>query len=228
MINYKKAIIQFVVETMGEDSTGHDVFHAERVAKTAIAIFHQYDDSQTTETLSHCPVQHRLVLSSLSKTDWEHYVMIMGYLHDSIDDKFINEEEKVKRFDEIEALLVPSIFSKEVARVLIEEMNHLSYHKNKENPYPLSFAAQCVQDADWLDALGAIGIARTFAFGGKKGQALYDPDKEIASSLAHFHEKLYKLDEMMNTEIGREEAKKRIQMMKDYEALFLEEWEGKL
>ena len=97
-----------------------------------------------------------------------------------------------------------------------------------------------VQDADRLDALGAIGIARAFAYGGHKGSELYNPDvapilhssfeeykKGRGPTINHFHEKLLLLKDMMNTATGRRIAEERHHFMEDYLKRFHEEWEGR-
>jgi len=97
-----------------------------------------------------------------------------------------------------------------------------------------------VQDADRLDALGAIGIARTFAYGGARGRLLYDPEEEPqqhasfaeyrqskSSSLAHFYEKLFLLADRMHTPSARKLARERHDFMKAYVERFLAEWEGR-
>lgn len=96
---------------------------------------------------------------------------------------------------------------------------------------------QCVQDADRLDAMGAIGIARCFAYGGHAGRAMYDPDvhptmhataeaykSAKGTSLNHFHEKLFLLKDRMNTAGGRAMAEERHRYMKEFVDRFLHEW----
>ena len=96
-----------------------------------------------------------------------------------------------------------------------------------------------MQDADRLDALGAIGIARTFAYGGSHNRAIYDPElppqtamnqaqyySSKSTSLNHFYEKLFLLEDMMNTEAGKAIARKRTRYMQEFVAEFLSEWDG--
>lgn len=102
-----------------------------------------------------------------------------------------------------------------------------------------SIEAQIVQDADRLDAMGAIGIARVFSYGGSKGSLIHDPDMPVRSSMTekeyrsdrstsinHFYEKLLKLKDLMNTEEGRVLALQRHQFMVAYLKQFYLEWEG--
>ena len=104
----------------------------------------------------------------------------------------------------------------------------------------LSLEGDIVRDADRLDAMGAIGIARTFAYGGSKGRLIYDPQTapvEHATpesylntqthSLNHFYEKLFLLKDRMRTKTGRTIARQRHRYMEDYVRRFLSEWQGK-
>ncbi len=105
---------------------------------------------------------------------------------------------------------------------------------------PDTLEGKIVQDADRLDAMGAIGIARTFAYGGSHGRPIYDPEhpprphvseaeyrNQKGSSLNHFYEKLLLLKDLMNTETGRRMAERRHAFLEDYLKEFFLEWEGK-
>ena len=104
---------------------------------------------------------------------------------------------------------------------------------------PLTLEGQVVQDADRLDAMGAIGIARALAYGGAKGRAIHDPAakptehrtaeaylKGGGTTINHFYEKLLLLQDRMNTATGRAIAEERHRFMEDYLRRFFEEWEG--
>lgn len=103
----------------------------------------------------------------------------------------------------------------------------------------LSEEAKIVQDADRLDAIGAVGIARAFAYGGKKGQLIYDPALNIrrvmtedeyrngrSSSINHFYEKLLKLKDLLNTDTAMKMAEERHELMEQFLHQFFKEWNG--
>lgn len=105
---------------------------------------------------------------------------------------------------------------------------------------PQTIEGMCVQDADRLDAMGAIGIGRAFAFGGSHGRAMYDPEippresmseaeyrKGGSPTLNHFYEKLFKIGAMMNTEEAKKIAAGREAFMREFVQRFLDEWDGK-
>lgn len=118
-------------------------------------------------------------------------------------------------------------------------MRHISFKGSFESQQWTSPELAVVQDADRLDGLGAIGIARTFNYGGHKGRALYDPSippnlqmskdeykKSTAPTLNHFYEKLFLLKDLMNTQTGRRMAQGRHDFMEQFVDQFLAEWEG--
>ena len=114
----------------------------------------------------------------------------------------------------------------------------ISYKGGKKTELD-SIEAKIVQDADRLDAIGAIGIARAFAYGGKKGQPIYDPTLNVreemsleeyrkgkSTSIHHFYEKLLKLKDLLNTETAKEMAISRQEMMEVFLGQFYLEWDG--
>ena len=104
------------------------------------------------------------------------------------------------------------------AEVVLDGVENISFSKGK---VPHSTEGKIVQDADRLDALGAIGIARAFSYGGSKGRKIYVPDGEC--SVKHFYDKLFKLADMMNFQSSKAIARERTEFMKDYLRHFFEE-----
>ena len=110
-------------------------------------------------------------------------------------------------------------------REIICIISHISF--SAQLPPPESIEGKCVQDADRLDALGAIGIARTFAFGGSRGRRLHDPlGVDSNASVQHFYDKLLRLKDTMHTPTGRRLAEERDQYMRAFLQQFYAEWDG--
>lgn len=164
-------------------------------------------------------------------------IQLSVLLHDVADPKFHNGDENLALEISKNFLHTQEISEEEIQQILFI-IKYISF-KNKgelqgENP-PLEL--QIVQDADRLDAIGAIGIARTFHFGGFKNNPIYDPDikpnlamskeeykKSNGTTINHFYEKLLLLKDMMNTDIGKKLAEERHQFM----LLFLREFEREI
>lgn len=111
--------------------------------------------------------------------------------------------------------------------------------KGGGQPPMKTIEGKIVQDADRLDAMGAIGIARTFAFSGANNQLIYDPTIELrdhitideyrkrnTTAIHHFHEKLLNLKELINTDYGKKLAERKHKFMEEYLVMFFEEWNG--
>ncbi|MEH7346638.1 HD domain-containing protein [Bacillus sp. JJ1532] len=202
----------FVRDLLGEDCTGHDWFHIERVRRNALYI---------------CEKENK----------GDPFIIEMAaLLHDVPDEKLNSSKEEGERklFNFLEALEL----EQKVRDQIIEIIGSISFKGGKKSVLT-SIEAKIVQDADRLDAIGAIGIARTFAFGGKKGQPIYSPDFQIreamteeeyrkgkSSSIHHFYEKLLKLKDLLNTDTAKEIAEKRHQLMENYLEEFFNEWNG--
>lgn len=207
--------ITFVKTTLRNAEGGHDWFHIQRVLNTAITIVKRENAN-------------------------EFVVQLGALLHDIADSKFHNGDETVGPKIAREFLFSQNVDSSVIEHV-VNIINAVSYKGGHNSSTFNSLELHIVQDADRLDALGAIGIARTFNYGGYKNRALYDPDvkpnlnmtKEEyktsnAPTLNHFYEKLLLLKDLMNTETGKLLAKKRHEFMKLYLDQFLNEWEGHL
>ncbi|MFN8286929.1 MAG: HD domain-containing protein [Chitinophagales bacterium] len=192
---------------------GHDWFHIERVWKNAKAI-------AAGENVNMLVVE----LSAL--------------LHDIADSKFHKGDEELgplKARDFLQRNGVEEKIIFEVEQII----RHISFKGGKEQRTYFSPELAVVQDADRLDAIGAIGIARAFNYGGYKGRELYNPavkpnlnmSKEeyknsAAPTLNHFYEKLLLLKDRMNTETGKKIAEARHSFMEDYLTQFYKEWNG--
>lgn len=112
------------------------------------------------------------------------------------------------------------------AEAVLTAIREVSFSKNGGTA-PSTREAACVRDADRLDAIGAIGVARAFAFGGSRGRALHDPTgKDQATTIAHFHDKLLLLKDMMCTQAGRRLAEGRDRYLRSFLDEFMAEWEG--
>ena len=209
-----KRIINYVKEKMNGESTGHDWFHVERVYKTATRI------AKSEKNVDLFIVQTAALLHDLG--DWK-----------------VNNSDKTEEEIIIAACRELRI-SKDDTLKVIQIIINMSFSKNVDSKKKLSLEGKIVQDADRLEALGAIGIARAFAYGGKKNRQIYNPNiKPInfktteeyrnteGHTINHFYEKLLLLKDKMNTETGRALAQKRHDFMVEYLEQFYNEWEGK-
>ena len=185
----------FVKKEFLGEGTGHDYFHLKRVVENALKIGKAENAN--------------LFLVELSA--WLHDVGDYK-LHDGVD----RSEELVKEF------LLTQNLSDELIDKVNEIISQVSF--SKANPVT-SLEAKVVQDADRLDAIGAIGIARAFAFGGSRGRELWNPDQPESTSVQHFYDKLLKLKDLMNTETAKVIAEKRHRFLEEFLDQFYEEWE---
>lgn len=167
------------------------------------------------------------------------FVVELGaLLHDIADWKFHDGDETVGPRVAGEVLAVHGVDADIIAKV--QDIVATISYKGAGVATPMAtIEGKCVQDADRLDAIGAVGIARCFAYGGHKGRAMYDPDvpptlhqdkesyhKSTGASVNHFYEKLLLLKDRMNTEAAKRIAESRHRYMEDYLAEFYGEWEG--
>lgn len=185
----------FVKKEFLGEGTGHDYFHLKRVVENALKI----GKAENAD----------LFLVELSA--WLHDVGDYK-LHDGVD----RSEELVKEF------LLTQNLSDELIDKVNEIISQVSFSKGNSMT---SLEAKVVQDADRLDAIGAIGIARAFAFGGSRGRELWNPDQPESTSVQHFYDKLLKLKDLMNTETAKVMAEKRHRFLEEFLDQFYEEWE---
>ena len=212
--NLIEKTIQFVKETLAQAEGGHNWFHIERVYKNA------------------------LLIAASENCDLE-IVQLSALLHDIADSKFHDGDETIgpktaRTFLESENVVQATIDH------VIAIIENISFKGGKVARKFSSIELDIVQDADRLDAIGAIGIARTFNYGGFKNRALYNP--EIAPNLSmtkeeyknneaptinHFYEKLLLLKDKMNNQTGKKIAQERHRYMEDFLEQFYAEWEGR-
>lgn len=205
----------FAKHYLDGDTTGHDYFHVERVANLAVQMYRKDHSAQD---------QHAELIMQLA-----------GYLHDTIDEKITNNIEQ--RLAEIKDLQIINDLNTLDRKNVLDIIQNMSFSKNIEKHYQLSIEGQYVQDADRIEALGAIGIARAFAYGGKHDHPIYDPRIPVTkltshnqyrkikeTSINHFYEKLFTLENLMNTPSGQQLAYQRTRYMKTFVEEFLNEW----
>ena len=180
----------YLHEIFKDNSDGHDAQHSLRVYRIALKIADSYPECNRTV----------IALSSL--------------LHDVADHKLFNTKDNMnaRRFMKSQHLADDNI------EQICEIINGVSFSKNRET-VPERIEGKIVQDADRLDAIGAIGIARTFAYGGKTGRSM-------ESSLQHFQDKLLLLKDQMNTEEAKRMAEIRHAYMEEFLIEFQKETEG--
>lgn len=208
-----KKTIAFVQETLADAEKGHDWFHTNRVYQQAKVIAEgENADLMVVE------------LSSL--------------LHDIADPKFHNGDESIGP-KTAAAFLKANDVEEEIVTHVCNIIRHMSFKNslNQSEPPFHSIEMAIVQDADRLDAIGAIGIARTFHYGGYKNRSMYDPTippttaltkeaykKSTAPTINHFYEKLLRLKDMMHTETARKLAQERHDFMLAFLKQFYKEW----
>jgi uncharacterized protein len=207
--------IVFVKEKLANAEGGHDWFHIQRVYKNALLIANGEECDQTI-------------------------IKLGALLHDIADSKFHEGDEtlgpKMAR-DFLESEFIPE----SVIAHVIQIINNISFKGGNVEKQFSSIELDIVQDADRLDALGAIGIARAFNYGGFKNRAMYNPQiapnthmtkeeykNSQAPTINHFYEKLLLLKEKMNTETGKQIAQERHRYMQGFLSQFYAEWDGEL
>lgn len=201
----------YVQKFFEQDCGGHDHFHTLRVFKTATRIAQQEGADVKI-------------------------VQLAALLHD-VDDRKLSPEtcaEKLNARRFLKENHVNEVTIDQICQIIGE----ISY-AGKDSVVPVSLEGKCVQDADRLDAIGAIGIARAFAYGGSHNRFMHHPDikpkrdmgreeyyNSNSTTINHFYEKLLLLADMMNTTTAKEIAKARENYMKDFIVQFMTEWSG--
>lgn len=204
---------QFVKDHM-EGDRGHDWWHIHRVRNTALSLAEEE--------------QANLFIVELA-----------ALLHDVADHKFHGGDETIGPKVAREWLLSLQIDEKTISHVC-KIIKDISFKGAEVDARMQTLEGKVVQDADRLDAMGAIGIARAFSYGGYRNRELYNPNqkpimhssfdeykKDEGHTINHFYEKLFLLKDRMNTKAGKELAKERHEFMKTYIQQFLKEWDEK-
>lgn len=202
----------FVKDKLRDESSGHDWYHIYRVKNLALNI--------------------------AEKEGADHFVCVMAaLLHDIADEKIAEtEEEGLKEVKQwLESISVEKAYITHIMTII----STMSF-KGGSGKEMESIEGKVVQDADRLDAIGAIGIGRTFAYSGAKGQLMYDPAipvretmtkeqyrNERSTAINHFYEKLLKLKHGMNTPYAKKLADDRHAFLENFLEQFFGEWEGK-
>lgn len=204
-------IVEFLEEELGADTSGHSLDHALRVYKNAKAILKEEGGN-------------------------ERVILISALVHDVIDPKLFNDvrEQQAKLLMFLQMIGCNQTELEQICYII----ENISYKGGKGEPVQ-TLEAKIVQDADRLDAIGAIGVGRTFMYGGSKGTKMYDEslplidfENEAAyrnhkgTVINHFYEKLFKLKDLMNTETAKKIANKRHEFMELFVEQFLNEWNG--
>lgn len=206
---------QFTVNKLANDRTGHGMDHINRVVKNAarIAIGEGYDPFLP---------------------------QVAAYLHDTVDEKIVDSVTAAQ--NEVKGFLQKIGMTTEHVNTVMETIDNISFaHTLEGHQIQLSKTAQIVRDADWLDAIGAIGITRAIYYGGAHGEVIYDPKIKPRKKMSkqeyrnlddetiinHFDEKLLGLKDKLFTPIARAIAEYRQQVMLDFLHEFHQEWDAK-
>ena len=202
-------IKEFVKDLLAKEYSGHDYYHCIRVYNNAMLICKDMD----------CDKQ---------------LVSVASLLHDVDDAKLFDSKD----YDNARKILNDLNYEKDFIEKVINIIKDVSF-KGKDSVIPSSLEGKIVQDADRLDAIGAIGIARTFAYGGNHNRLIYDPSikpnlnmdynqykNANNPTINHFYEKLLLLKDMMNLEKSKEIATHRHKFMEEYLIEFYDEWDG--
>lgn len=203
----------FVRETLAGEASGHDWWHIVRVRNMA----------RTLATEEGADV---------------FLCELVALLHDVADEKIAGSE--AAGLVQVKGWLDSQSVSADDAVHILDILRTMSFKSHLAGQQTTSLEGRIVQDADRLDAIGAIGIARTMAYSGNKGRLIHDPEKAVREELTvtnyrsgedtailHFYEKLLKLKDLMNTETAKKMAQKRHDFMEQYLAQFYAEWDGK-
>ncbi len=210
-MNYEKTLLHYTRNIFANDASGHDFYHTLRVYQMAMKI------------------------AKIEGTCNQETIMFASLLHDVDDPKLFQTENDSNARN---AIRLCGLSDEKEAKI-IQIIKEVSY-RGRDSLAPTSMEGKIVQDADRLDAIGALGIARAFAYGGANGRKLYDPsEKPIlemdektyrnhkGNTINHFYEKLLLIPRLLNTETAKKIAEKRSEFMERFLQEFFLEWDGK-
>jgi uncharacterized protein len=214
--------VQFVKDVLKGNDASHDWTHVERVYNMAKRLAH---------------------MEGITSPDQLEVIELAALMHDVHDYKYSGSETACE--EAVDKFLTERNYPQDKKTRVIYIINNISYSKEiekgsktEEEDHDLRIA----QDADRLDAIGAIGIARTMVYSGSKGRPIHDPEmkprtyltkqeyvnKKDDTAINHFYEKMFKLKDIMKTKSGKEIAQKRHEFMELYLDQFLKEWNAEL
>ena len=191
-----------------QEHTGHDWYHIERVRKNAKKIAEHYPEA------NHLQIE------------------LAALLHDRYDHKIVSNVEEAKL--EVRDLLLQHGLPEDLIKKILYSIDAVGFRNGKNPLLPISIEDKIVQDADRLDAIGAIAIARTFVYSGAHQRPIYTGEPQAVlekahdledTAIGHFYEKLLTLSDTLHTPEAREIAKGRHEFMKEYLTQFFAEWE---
>ncbi|EKQ07473.1 HD domain-containing protein [Lacticaseibacillus paracasei] len=213
MIEWQE-LTAFAKKVSEQDHSGHGFDHIQRVVATAKQLAAQTPEADTA------------------------VVLAAATMHDTYDDKLVPDVPVAKAA--AQQAMVDAGMRADQVQMVLTIIDHMSFKANLQHHQSLPVEGQLVQDADRLDAIGAIGIGRAFMYGGAHGGRMYDPDLPPRADLTaaqyrttegtvinHFYEKLLKLKDQLNTDAAKKMAMHRQQVMEDFLTEFKAEWHGR-
>lgn len=207
-------IAQFVATQAAGDHSGHDLAHIQRVVNLSDYLVGFYPEVDQT------------------------VVLAAAWTHDVLDEKLVSDPARLRRLrQELTTCYQTAGLDPAQITAVYAIIDHLSYAKNLRNHWTLTLAGQLVQDADRLDAIGAVGIGRAFYYGASTGAPMFDPAlpprenldhaayRQVTPVINHFYEKLFRLGDLMNTPEAKRIAQERTAVMRQFVAEFKAEWQ---
>ena len=216
---YINKLKPYVIELFSNESSGHDISHLIRTMNTALYIQEKEGGD-------------RIIIGIAAFLHDVHRILENEINKDKSDYTFVSPKDSIPKVKEI--LSHVELTDEQIEKICYAIENHELYNWNGENVEDLN--TLILQDADNLDAIGAIGIARSFSFGGSHNVTMYDETVPLEgmesfvegdidpSTIHHFYHKLFKLGDQMNTETAKILAKERTNFMKNFTKEFLDEW----